>query len=169
MNQLPDARDADYKPDMTPMIDVVFLMIIFFLCLDFRVLESKLPAFLPKDHGGHATVAPKEQLVVQVLESVRGRKVPDPARPDRHRIEGRQVRWRVGPNMVHTFAELEAELARVAASPGGWTVAPDTGERERIPCLIEPMKGICYADVATTTDVVASLGFDEITFGGGRR
>ena len=48
--------------DMTPMIDVVFLMIIFFICIDFKVLESKLPAYMPKDKGSSPTVAPPQQV-----------------------------------------------------------------------------------------------------------
>ena len=46
--------------DMTPMIDVVFLLIIFFLCIDFKILEAKLPAYLPKDKGSQ----PEEELLV---------------------------------------------------------------------------------------------------------
>ena len=53
MGALEDAQE-EVKPDMTPMIDVVFLMIIFFICIDFKVLESKLPAYLPKDTKGDA-------------------------------------------------------------------------------------------------------------------
>lgn len=38
--------------DITPMIDVVFLLLIFFMCtLDFKKLESKLTAHLPADRG----------------------------------------------------------------------------------------------------------------------
>jgi hypothetical protein len=55
------------RSDTTPMIDVVFLMIVFFVCIDFRVLEAKLPAFLPKDQGaGSQVVVPQEQLIVRV-------------------------------------------------------------------------------------------------------
>ena len=39
--------DEEQKGDMTPMIDVVFLLIVFFLCIEFKVLESRLDAFLP--------------------------------------------------------------------------------------------------------------------------
>ena len=60
--------------DMTPMIDVVFLMIIFFLCIDFRVLEAKLPAFLPRDRGGSLTADPIEQLSVRVHRVAEGQK-----------------------------------------------------------------------------------------------
>ncbi len=53
---LQDAVDEEAEMDMTPMIDVVFLLIIFFLCIDFRILEAKLP--VPNfSAGGIATPA----------------------------------------------------------------------------------------------------------------
>ena len=48
MSHLADAEE-EAEGDMTPMIDAVFLLIIFFLCIDFKTLEAKLPAYLPKD------------------------------------------------------------------------------------------------------------------------
>ena len=55
------------------MIDVVFLLIIFFLCIEFRVLEAKLPAYLPKDKGSQSTqVEPMEQLSVGIYVESKG-------------------------------------------------------------------------------------------------
>jgi biopolymer transport protein ExbD len=46
-------RTKENKMDleMTPMIDVVFNLLIFFLCMPFRSPEGELDAFLPKDVG----------------------------------------------------------------------------------------------------------------------
>jgi len=41
----------DVKLQITPMIDVTFLLLIFFMLLPFRSLERKVAAFLPKDRG----------------------------------------------------------------------------------------------------------------------
>jgi biopolymer transport protein ExbD len=41
----------DIKLQITPMIDVTFLLLIFFMLLPFRSLERKVAAFLPKDRG----------------------------------------------------------------------------------------------------------------------
>ena len=66
MSVLDDVQE-EVKPDMTPMIDTVFLMIIFFVCIDFKVLESKLSAFLPKDRGMQAAIAePQEALSISI-------------------------------------------------------------------------------------------------------
>ena len=37
--------------ELTPMIDISFLILIFFMCLPFKTLEGKLAAFLPTDKG----------------------------------------------------------------------------------------------------------------------
>ena len=43
---------------MTPMIDVTFLLLIFFMCsIKFKLLDGKLAAYLPRDVGVNATPA----------------------------------------------------------------------------------------------------------------
>lgn len=43
------------ETDLTPMIDVAFLIIIFFMCLPFKTLDGKLQAFLPTEKGLNPT------------------------------------------------------------------------------------------------------------------
>ena len=44
--------EEEQKLEMTPMIDVTFLLLVFFLCtLRFKSLEGKLGAYLPKELG----------------------------------------------------------------------------------------------------------------------
>jgi biopolymer transport protein ExbD len=46
------------EPDLTPMIDVVFLLLVFFMCtLSFAVLEGRLATHMPKDAGPNPAVA----------------------------------------------------------------------------------------------------------------
>ena len=52
MSKLREINDEKREMQMTPMIDVVFLLLIFFMCtLKFKTLEGKLAAYLPKDVG----------------------------------------------------------------------------------------------------------------------
>ena len=46
-----DILEEEVKLELTPMIDMAFLIIIFFMCLPFKTLEGKLSAFLPTDKG----------------------------------------------------------------------------------------------------------------------
>ncbi|MHC4135429.1 MAG: ExbD/TolR family protein [Planctomycetota bacterium] len=46
-----ELSDEEAKLSLTPMIDMAFLILIFFMCLPFKTLEGKLAAFLPTDKG----------------------------------------------------------------------------------------------------------------------
>ena len=51
-----NARDSEVKMDMTSMIDVVFLLLIFFMCATkFKIPEGALRSFLPRDKGNATT------------------------------------------------------------------------------------------------------------------
>ncbi|MEE8107244.1 MAG: biopolymer transporter ExbD, partial [Planctomycetota bacterium] len=44
-------QPRDEKPNMMPMIDVAFLVLIFFMALPLKRLDHKLQTELPKGHG----------------------------------------------------------------------------------------------------------------------
>lgn len=160
--------DDEAKGDMTPMIDVVFLLIVFFICIDFKVLESKLDAFLPTDKGSHPKeVVPEEQLVVRVHVEHAGTKVKDPTRPTRFRLQGHKVRLEVGPNACSSFAAGEQELTRVANDPASMIPDEGTGGRKLMACVVEGYPGTCYDDVARAADLCRAAGFEDIHFGSG--
>jgi biopolymer transport protein ExbD len=136
------ARRDETRIDLTPMIDVVFQIVIFFLCtLQYRTLEGRLDAFLPRDTGRAASDASKEERLevrVDVLDPGERRSVLDPARPWDGRgpfeLVGRRLDVRVGPRHVsgvHALDTLLQELHRlfpereVALSPGPGTVTQD--------------------------------------------
>jgi len=51
-SRLEEIQKEKHELEMTPMIDVTFLLLIFFMCtLKFKTLEGKLAAYLPKDVG----------------------------------------------------------------------------------------------------------------------
>ena len=71
MSIISDIATEEHDMEMTPMIDVVFLLLIFFLCtLKFKTLEGKLSAFLPKDVGVNTTEAEPIEKVEILLEVV---------------------------------------------------------------------------------------------------
>ena len=156
-------HDAE-KPDMTSMIDVVFLMIVFFLCLDFKVLEAKLDAFLPTARGGSAKhVEPVHHVEVAVHVIDPGRREATEA--DRYALRDRRVRWQVGSRSFATLAECRRELSRLAAEPS-FTVPDDaTGSRKLVPCDVRGHRATCYDDIARTVDACRAAGFDDIHFG----
>jgi biopolymer transport protein ExbD len=58
---------APLELNMTPMIDMSFLLIIFFICLPMKALAAKIQAFLPTDKGINPTkVEPPLEIKVTV-------------------------------------------------------------------------------------------------------
>ncbi|MEM8884531.1 MAG: biopolymer transporter ExbD [Planctomycetota bacterium] len=45
------SQQKDFRIELTPLIDVAFLVLIFFMCLPFRTLNARLAAFLPTERG----------------------------------------------------------------------------------------------------------------------
>jgi len=182
-----EEAQEEAKSDMTPMIDCVFLMIIFFLCIDFKILEAKLPAYLPKDKGSQTTeVEPQEQLSIGIYVEAEGTKTyptkgggeglinKHTKRPYRFVLQGHRVRWMVGPTPVYqgppgreTERLLEV-LSDIFANHDTWQPDKDKpGEMKPMPVVIEPHPGTYYADAAMTADAVKAAEFREINFGGG--
>jgi len=179
-NKTLDEAQEEVKADMTPMIDCVFLMIIFFICIDFKVLEAKLPSYLPKDKGSqNFQVDPIEQLSVGIFIDAEGTKIwpkdggegkvnPNSGRPYRFKVDGHRVHWEVGPKPVYNPDELLAELKRISNDTN--LLQPDKdnpGKMKKMPVVIEPHPGVVYKDAAETADAVKEAGFKEINFGGG--
>lgn len=171
----------EVRTDMTPMIDAVFLLIVFFLCIDFRTLEARLPAHLPKDRGANAPAVDQlEELKVRIVCNRFGEKVPrregqalvDPGtgRTAPFMLVGHDVHWTLGPVTIGEPDRLTQELARIAADPS--RLVPDParpGGTRTPPVVVEPGPGATYGDVAATVDAVRAAGFDDLTFAGALR
>jgi biopolymer transport protein ExbD len=128
--------------DLTPMIDVTFLLIIFFLCtIKFKTLEGKLETQLPKDVGVNAT--PVDQLLDKVEIHIN----KDPSEADGFHValNGRRM-----PNMTTLRAQLE-QLKQV---------------NPEIKATLYPNKGINYAQVVMVVDECIKAKMLDLTFAG---
>jgi len=166
MSMLKDIASQESKMEMTPMIDVTFLLLIFFMCtLKFKTLEGKLAAYLPQDVGVNTSDAEpieKVEIMLQVIEE--GSKYM-PFEADRKLWDGeskryvygsdRRIRYTVGPMRTFDLEELGKRIATMT----------EVGGKKR-PATIDPRKGITYSDVAKVLDVVLTAGFEEVTFVG---
>ena len=175
-----DIVSEEVTMDMTPMIDVVFLLIIFFLCIDFKILEAKLPAYLPKDKGSQTfDVEPVEQLPVVIVCENWG--TPEPRTPGNPLIDPEtgkqnafvlhehQIRWEVGPKVFRDVELLKDELLRIFEDKNTWTKDKDDPTvLKPMPVVVETGESIVYADVAMTLDAITAAGFSEINFGAGQ-
>lgn len=172
-----DTVSEELEINMTPMIDVVFLLIIFFLCIDFKILEAKLPAYLPKDKGSQAfEVEPVEQLPVVIVcenwgtEETRkpGAPLIDPETNKKSAIVlmEHRVRWEVGPKVFRELGPLKEELVRIYEDRSTWQKDKDNPEvLKPMPVVVEAGEQVVYGDVAQTLDAITEAGFEEINFG----
>ena len=118
MSKLMDIASEEIKMEMTPMIDVTFLLLIFFLCtIKFKLLEGKLAAYLPKDVGVNSSQAdPKEKVEIIIMVESVGAKVfaaePNQGAPwdgdtgRRYDIVNRKLIYQVGPRKTRQVDEL---------------------------------------------------------------
>jgi len=155
--------------DTTPMIDVVFLMIVFFVCIDFRVLEAKLEAWLPRDVVSHGSVPPQECLMVSVYVVAPGTPTWSNRQGEgaRYELTGRRVAWQIGSQSGFDQQQALAELTRIARDPQ--LRVPDVRKlgRRQLPVVVEGWRHSRYDDVVRTRDLCRAAGFDSVQFGGG--
>ncbi len=156
----------EVKMEMTPMIDVTFLLLIFFIVtLKFKTLEGRLDAALPKDRGTSTSQAEEvEKVDIVIKVSNPGKLVPDPktkttSSPEGRLLmyEGRKVRFEVGAQSFTNGEDLSKYLEQFSRTQE---------MREETPVSIDPRKGVVYGDVVTVLDVVIRHQFTQIAFGG---
>jgi biopolymer transport protein ExbD len=151
--------------DMTPMIDVTFLLLVFFLCIEFRSLEAKVAAYLPKDAGiSTARSEPAEKLDLRIFCEQKGTRVFEPG-AKRFELVGHEVRFELGAKAIRDEAVLRAELARLVEER---VVDPATGRTKKRPVTIHAHEDVTYGDVARAVDLLKDVGFEQIHFAAGR-
>jgi biopolymer transport protein ExbD len=166
MSTLSDIAQEEIKMEMTPMIDVTFLLLIFFLCtLKFKLLEGKLSAYLPKDVGVNSAPAePKEKVEITIHVKTAGRRFfaadPDMGQPwdgspeRRFVFDGRQLTLQLGPRKTSKVDEL-----------GGW-LKDHFDKDPEASTTIDCRPGTVYGDMVPVLDALVDAGFESVTFVG---
>ena len=161
--QLQELANEKHELEMTPMIDVTFLLLIFFMCtLKFKTLEGKLAAYLPKDVGVNSSQAEpveKVEIRLQVVPGKEGNKVDPYGKPwsgtGRFLFDNtRVVQYSVGAKKTTNLVELSKRLKELHKQ-----------DNER-PATIDAREGIVYGDVVKVLDEALYAGFTDITFVG---
>lgn len=169
-----DRKFEEVKPDMTPMIDVTFLLLIFFIVtLKFKTLEGRLDSNLPKDMGTSSAETEeieKIDIIIQIANP--GERRPDPRTKTTSKPEGRLehfvgriLRVSVGTTSftVRTDAldsnGLFDDLRRLRSALEGY-------DREETPVTLDARDGVVYGDVIGVLDVVIDEKFIKVSFAG---
>ena len=133
------SRDDDraFDINMTPMIDVVFLLLVFFVCTtDFHAVEALLPT--PLKAAG-ATAAPPE---IEELENV----------VIKLGVVDGAPRWEVNARVCRAPAELRDTLARLAAI------------EKRLPVVLDIDGAVPLGDAIDLYDWCRLAGFEQVRF-----
>ena len=158
-------RRSETRIDMTPMIDVVFQLLVFFMCtIQFRTLEGRLSAYLPKGVGqdpGEAESLERVTLAIHVrtpgtkLEP-RGDRPWSGQGPFRFGPD-RSVVYRVGPREVRGMPALTERLRELRARlpERGLTIDARTAPSGPAPV---------YSDLIGALDCALAAGFEDIRF-----
>jgi len=154
------------KLEMTSMIDVTFLLLIFFMCtLKFKTLEGKLSAYLPKDVGVNqmdAEPIEKVEILIKVVREGTRYHPRGPAyglwKPEVNVRwaygDDRVLEYAIGPRKTRDLEELRSRLKLLHQA--------DVNR----PATIDARKGVVYEDVIRVLDQVMALKFKECTFVG---
>lgn len=170
-NALREVANEKCELQMTPMIDVTFLLLIFFMCtLKFKVLEGKLGAYLPKDVGVQAFDTPPVEKVDIRLDVINpGRKVrydyktkaqvpytdADAAEGKRFFYdESRVIEYTVGGKPTRDLTEVVRRLKVFKE-----------GDPE-IKATVDARNNVTQKDVVIVLDAAIDAGYDDITFKG---
>ena len=161
MSQLAEIQKEKHELEMTPMIDVTFLLLIFFMCtLKFKTLEWKLAAYLPKDVGVNSSDAEPVEKVEIMLQVVKeGNKLDPYGKPwdGNGRFiydDSRVIQYSVGARKSNNLMEISKRLKDLHRQ-----------DPER-PSTIDARPGIVYGDVIKVLDEALFAGFTDITFVG---
>ena len=166
MSNLKELASEELVLEMTPMIDVTFLLLIFFMCtLKFKTLEGKLSAYLPKDVGVNQTQAePIEKVAIILRPKNEGTKLNpedrslynDPSGKRRFIYgEDRVMEFSVGSTKTTDLSEIGDRLAKIFRD-----------RDDEAPATIDARPGTVYGDVVPLLDAAVDAGFTDITFVG---
>ena len=116
--------------ELTPMIDVAFLILIFFMCLPFKTLDGKLQAFLPTEKGLNPTPEkPPEPFWIKIHIVGRNEK-PRKWGPNGELVVNMptEVKYRFGQNETEDLDVVSAYIKKMKRESQSVPDANLTGE-----------------------------------------
>ena len=136
------ADPGPVRQDLTPLIDCVFLLIVFFIVAGkFKKVESRLNAFLPKDIGIDARSEPDpDKFFIAILCLIDD--------------NTNEFVWQVNNQKIQTRSEL-VEVVRQTAEA-------TTGKNIKVTIDGEPK--VHFFWIAASLDACAEAGLTEIMF-----
>lgn len=169
-------ESEEVELDMTPMIDIVFNLLIFFMCaMKFKTQEGLIEAYLPKNRGqssGTPQIDLNEVRIKLLWYSRDGR--PTTVKTFR---EGGCVVLKVGDEMFNSAGEFEDHVVRGSSMPELSPVWKELGAKidafkqgysgkgeKGLPVIIDARKQVPTKYVISTLNEVIRAGIQDVTF-----
>ncbi len=153
MSQAESPEDDSSELDMTPMIDVTFLLLIFFMvATKFKTKEGSLKSWLPKDRGMAAAPATPDTKEVRIVLLMSGEECV------------MKVNQRVYPTVIAydgdspDFAQLARDLEEIAEGYHN----PDKPEGQ--PVIIDAKKKVPVKMVIRALNACKIAGISDVTY-----
>lgn len=144
------SKTEDPKLEIAPMLDVTFLLLIFFICtIKFKTLEGRLDAYLPKDMGSQRTSS-------ETLENIEVRLRPKDNVTNVY--VGRTLVERITSqdkeeDISRSLTKLQAEIRRV-----------NRALQEESPCIIDPDPQTPHGHVVAVLNTIMAEELEKVTF-----
>jgi len=138
--RIPTSHPPRSDSAMTPMIDVVFLLLIFFVCTaSFEIPEQVLPSSLLLAGGQAVDIEPLDEVdLEQVIIKLR--------------MDEQRVRWIVNERSLDALLAVREILVAIAA------IDPN------IPVILDVDGGVPLGHAIDVYDVSRLAGFSEVQF-----
>ncbi len=141
-------RRGDVDVKMTPMIDVVFLLLVFFIwTASFHIVEQVLPSSVSAQHGTDPTSTDEPPPPDEDFEDIVIRILWTDDRPA----------WRINDEPSASLADVQSTLQTIAR------IKPDA------PVILHPDSDVPLGHVIDAYDVTRLEGFDEVQFAASER
>jgi len=161
--------DKEVKFELTPMIDVTFLILIFFLStLRFKTLEGKLSSYLPTDAGLTDDVTPVPEQKARLILRVHPSDADRPAAERRILVMLPGNRLPLG-TLVPTTAEGRTSMR--ADPPTTWQGVRDYADHVRkvdknAKAILEAHPNVPHEAAVQGINVLRECGFTDVSFAG---
>lgn len=136
-------RGNGINVQMTPMIDVVFLLLVFFLwTASFQIVEQVLPSRLMAASGGQPATADEPPPPEEDFDRIVLRVTWTPSGPA----------WQLNDRRIDSLAQMRTQLELIA------------GIKRDSPVILHPDQDVPLGHVIDLYDVTRLVGFEKIQF-----
>lgn len=157
----------EHELDLTPMIDIVFLLLIFFMtATKFRTPEGVIEAFLPKDKG-QAAGTPKIDLNEIRIKLLWYDASGSPTKGDEGFVVlkvGDEVFNSVGDFNRETYSSLSSVWANLGSKLSEFKDGYKGSSEKGLPVIIDARKQVPTKYVISALNEVVRAGIQDVTF-----